>query len=743
MMQLLRSARQRGATIASALILLVALSSCGKYGAFERDTTVVDGVASADLTARFPGQAPPDRARRGAPGAQVYPGSSGPADATPSGPVAEGVTPRSGEGFDINFNNAEISAVAKTLLGDTLGVTYSIDPRVQGTISLSSGRPIPRDEIVPLLETVLKFAGATLVREGGLYKVTPTNEEMGVGSTDRFPRGRLARGHGLTVLPLRYVAAPTVMRALDSFAVRPGMLRIDQGRNLLLIVGTSPERMRAVEAALALDVDWMRNQSVGIFPVSSTNPETVIAELQNIFDTGKEGAAGPLVRFQPVLRLNAVLAIAQTPGMIDQVRRWVTRLDRADHENSSVRVYRVRFGNARVMAGILREVFTGQSSGLGLPGSSDVSQLTPGSSTQRATSDGAPTLMGGSSRSTSSTSSNGTSSSSQNSPNSTSEFRRPGDPNANGLPPLGSSGGSQNPLLANVRITADTANNALLIYANRDQYKIVERAIFELDRAPLQVAIDVTIAEITLKNDLQYGVQFYIKGNPSASLGFGINDVLPSLVPGMGNIVFGARDDPRVVINALRKITDVKVLSSPSLVVVDNQQAMLQVGDEVPIATQSSQSTVTPGAPIVNTIEMRNTGVILRVTPRVNANGAVMLDIIQEISNVVRGETSLTPTISQRRIQSSISVASGQTVLLGGLISTRQERGKSGLPILSDIKLIGDLLGQHSNLSDRTELIMFIRPQVIRDGVDAQLVAEELRSKLQLLNRGRPAGPRR
>jgi len=337
----------------------------------------------------------------------------------------------------------------------------------------------------------------------------------------------------------------------------------------------------------------------------------------------------------------------------------------------------------------------------------------------------------------------GTNSSSQSSDGSPSEFRRPGDPNANGLPPLGGSGGSQNPLLANVRITADTANNALLIYANRDQYKIIERAIFELDRAPMQVAIDVTIAEITLKNDLQYGVQFYIKGNPSASLGFGINDVLPTLVPGMGNIVFGARDDPRVVINALRKITDVKVLSSPSLVVVDNQQAMLQVGDEVPIATQSSQSTVTPGAPIVNTIEMRNTGVILRVTPRVNANGAVMLDIIQEISNVVRGETSLTPTISQRRIQSSISVASGQTVLLGGLISTRQERGKSGLPILSDIKLIGDLLGQHSNLSDRTELIMFIRPQVIRDGVDAQLVAEELRSKLQLLNRGRPAGPPR
>jgi general secretion pathway protein D len=172
------------------------------------------------------------------------------------------------------------------------------------------------------------------------------------------------------------------------------------------------------------------------------------------------------------------------------------------------------------------------------------------------------------------------------------------------------------------------------------------------------------------------------------------------------------------------------------LVVLDNQQALLQVGDEVPIATRSAVDVTVPTAPIVNNIEMRNTGVILKVTPRVNANGVVTLDVIQEISNVVKGEAAtLTPTISQRRVQSSIAVASGQTVLLGGLISNRSEKGKSGIPILSEMKSFGDLFATNSGSQERTELIIFIRPQIIRDGIDAQLVAEELRSKLAIIGR--------
>jgi general secretion pathway protein D len=259
----------------------------------------------------------------------------------------------------------------------------------------------------------------------------------------------------------------------------------------------------------------------------------------------------------------------------------------------------------------------------------------------------------------------------------------------------------------------------------------------------LQVAIHATIAEVTLNNDLRYGVQYYITssdvglGHDKGSFGLSngtdlANIALQRMLPGF-NLLVGAGSDPRVILDALRSITDVKVLSTPSLVVMDNQVATLQVGDQVPIATQSATILTNSNTPIVNSIDYRNTGVILRVLPRVNINGNVILDIEQEISNVSPNATAntLTPTVSQRKIKSTIAVASGQTVLLGGLISERQDRGRFGIPVLEELPIIGDAASRNSRTTQRTELVIFIQPQIIRNSVDAYRVAEELRTKLR------------
>jgi len=729
--------RPRSVATLAVLALSLAFIGCSSFDKVGSGDHVYDEVNSLDLSARFP--APAGRPNPGAPPprSEIYRGADG--DFTNVAAQNGVQVAESSEGFDLNFQNADVNAVAKALLGDLLGVSYSVDPRVQGPISLSSARSVSKADLVPLLESAVKIVGGHVVKEGGIYKVVPAGEALGNGVVERRTSAAAEPGYGITVMPLRYVSAPVVLKALDSFAVKPGMARVDSARNLLLVQGPSTERISAIEAALSLDVDWMKNQSVGIFPVRNASPDTIIAELQNVFDSGKEGAAANLVRFQPMNRLNAVLAIAQTPKKIDEVATWIRRLDKSDVDNTTVRIYRLRYGNAKVMAGILREVFTGQANtATTTPGQGDLSQLTPGSTLQRATSaDG----LGSSTMQARTSTTTQTRTDSSLDPDQSTANKVTTDV---ATTPLG--GGASGPaLLPNVRITADIANNSLLIYANRDQYKIVERAIFELDRAPMQVAIDATVAEITLKDELQYGVQFFLKskfkGN-EGSIGFGASDVLSRVIPG-GNLVLGSNQDPRLVINALRQITDVNVLSSPALVVLDNQQALLQVGDEVPIATRSEVGVIVPNAPLVNNIEMRNTGVILKVTPRVNANGVVTLDIIQEISNVVKSDAqTLTPTISQRKVQSSVAVASGQTVLLGGLISNRSEKNRSGLPILSELKFIGDLFSQNTGSSERTELIIFIRPQIIRDGIDAQLVAEELRSKLSIIGRAgvtRPA----
>jgi len=300
-----------------------------------------------------------------------------------------------------------------------------------------------------------------------------------------------------------------------------------------------------------------------------------------------------------------------------------------------------------------------------------------------------------------------------------------------------------------VRITADAVNNSLLIYADQSSYRIIEATLQQVDQPQLQVAIDATIAEVTLNNGLSYGVQSFLtsknlglkpdtgsilntqSSSPVASAaGTVTNALINRALPGF-NFLIGSEAQPSVILDALHTVTSVKVLSNPSLVVINNQVATLQVGDVVPVSTGSA-TVLTANNTVVNTIDYRNTGIILRVSPRINVNGNVRLDVEQEISNVSPATaTSLTPTVSERRVKSSISVATGQTVLLAGLISEQQNGTRSGIPLLDEIPGLGDAFSSQSKKGTRTELIIFIRPQIIRNGTDASNVAEELRSKLR------------
>jgi general secretion pathway protein D len=739
--------------LAAAALVVAALVGCA--GTATDGTTeqpgFLDGVMSMDLAARkqeaVRGVAQSSRDGR-VPQGEIYLGSNSTGSTADRPTISSGVgaAPAGGDSFDLNFENADVAAVAKVLLGDVLKVDYLVDPRVEGTISLSSARPIPRKDILPLLENALQLNGAVVSRQGEVYQIVLASEAAGTGSVDVGSR-RVSPGYGLTVLPLENVSADTVMRLVEGFGARAGTVRVDPARNLLLVQGSAPERRAMIETALAFDVDWMRGQSVGIFPLTNATPEVMITELNRIMDSGSGGPGAGLVRFQPVSRLNAVLAISQSPKHVQQVATWVRRLDRTDEDNARLRVYRVQHGDARRIAAVLNTVFTG---GAGSTAAGDLAQLAPGTdSVSSASLTTQPSSEGGE---------EGQSSSSSQQARTGSLFNRSGA--AEGDDPTGSetgfgatsdtlaasadataaSGGTGEALLRNVRITADVSNNSLLIYADRSSWQIIERALADIDRPGLQVAIEATIVEVTLSGNLQYGVQFYLKskdfGLPGNIGNVGLFNQAdePPLQRSTPNFEFvlGPNNNPRAIIDALRTVTDVKVLSSPSLVVADNQVATLQVGNEVPVTTRSAQSVQDPDAPTVNEVEYKNTGVILRVTPRVSANGTVNLEVEQEISNVLRNgtEDSLTPTISQRRVKSAVSVTNGQTVVLAGLIQEQIERTKQGIPVIMDLPVVGNLVSTQSNRSDRTELIIFIKPQIIRDSVDAQLIAEELRLKV-------------
>lgn len=748
-------ARRAGAFALAAFALAACETLDGRTEQFSPDPGA--HVRGVDFSAR-----PPQAPQPGTPASAAAPagpdtqpvivrGADGPTVGLP--PSARGAGVRGGGRHEINLEATDIGVAARTILGETLGLSYAVDPRVQGTVTVVTARPVTANELLSQFEAALQLSNVLLVREGTAFRLIPAGEPVAASSLDgQGPQ--ITPGYGLSVLPLRYVSGETLVQLLENFGVKPGSLRYDASRNALLIQGTAPERRMAIEAAQSFDQDWMANQSVGVFPVRNVAPDAILPELERVFDMREGGRGQSTIRIQTIARLNALLVVARSRALLDRAAFWIAKLDRADTEVSNLRVYHVQHGDAAKLAQMMNAMFASGGQGLAAEAAT---QLPPGSQLDLSgagAGNAGPNGGSGAGGQNGQTGQDGQAAQPASQPPAQQSAISVQDkvPESAGGAGAPSGGGGRGPVLPDVRITANPENNTLLIYARGDSHRIIEQALSALDKPAAQVAIEATIAEVSLTNDLRYGVQYFLsskdldQGTNRGSVGlFGAaGATLARSFPGF-NLLLGPQNEPRLVLDALRSVTDVRVLSSPAVVVMDNKVANLVVGDEVPITTRTAVSVTDPDAPIVNNIEFRRTGVILNVLPRITANGTVNLQVEQEISSVPRssGGANLTPTISQRRIRSTIAVPSGQTVMLGGLISERASRGQDGLPVLGDLPVVGDLFRSNSSDGVRSELIILIRPQIIRDPFDAQAVAEQMRGQLRLMNSAPPAPLRR
>ena len=580
-------------------------------------TDVMAQVREVDLRPRLPQRVAPFEVAASASGpqTQLYYGDGEPALTTApptsrneskddSGPTTTGALPpgtdhsADGKGYEMNFENAPVATVAKVILGDILHVGYTIDARVQGTVTLASGGPVPRRDLLYALESALRVSNVALVREGESYRLIPAAEAPGGGNIDSVA---IEAGYGITVVPLQFVSATVLAQLLDNFAAKQGAIRPDPARNLIVIQGNAADRKAAVDTLHDFDADWMRGQSVGIFPISNSTPEPVIAELEKIIDAGEGGLSQNLVKLQAIGRQNAILAVTKKPNLLKQIGTWVARLDKTGTAGTGVRVYRMRYGNARQVAALLNSIFTGDSSSGAeapsnelVPGGGAMTSRSPtptlGSATLGNSAAGGGQQLGlGNVASPLNTSAGGQGSGRQFASNSDFASRMAGAYGAGG------SAADSSAILHGVRIAADAVNNALLIYSNLENYRIIESTLRQLDRPQLQVAIDATIAEVTLNDQLSYGVQFFLQSknlglkpdtgsasnNPIAGA---TTAVLSRVLPGF-NFLVGSEANPQAILDALHTVTTVKVLSNPSIVVVDNQPATLLVGDQIPVTT--------------------------------------------------------------------------------------------------------------------------------------------------------------
>lgn len=632
----------------------------------------------------------------------------------PPAPVATGKAPVFSNKRDItlNFENTDIREVVKVVLGDTLQLGYIIDPGVRGGVSMQTGAPVSRQDLLPLLETLLRMNNATLVKQGSVYHVVPVAKAAKGLLAPQLADSDipLPSGHSLQIRPLRNIGAEEMNDILKPLVKDNSIVRVDPKRNLLILSGNARDLQQMLTVIDTFDVNWIKGLSVGFFVLENGSVEEVQKDLDAVLggDAGK--ALGGLVRITPIESANGFLVVTPQREYLKEVGKWIKRFDAMTQSGDEQRlfVYRVRNGKAEDLAGLLNELFTGKSS----KPKTKAGSVAPGLKS--------------------------TTIASKDSKSAADKAKKPVAKTAS--KPMSASSGQSSALEGEIRVVADEDHNTLLILASARDYKKILHTLEQLDIVPLQVHIEATIVEVLLKDKLKYGISWFFDGGVGggkqsiggvggATSGTDLTGGIGKLLNGFNWSLIDSTGAVKAVLNAFANDSLVNVLSAPSVMVLDNHEAKIRVGDEVPTLTQSQSN---DAGNIIQTVQYRETGIILTVKPRVNPGGLVTMEVTQEVSAVADTEVSTNqPTIQTREISSTVAVQSGQTVVLGGLIRDKRTNAEGGVPFLYKIPVLGALFGETELGNERVELVIVLTPRVITSAEDALKITRDFRTRMQ------------
>ncbi len=611
----------------------------------------------------------------------------------------------------LNFEGESLQSVIHTILGEVLQETFVIGPGVSGQVTFSTSKPVSREQLMPILEQLLRWNGAAIVYTNDRYNILPVAEAVKGHLVPVLSAEAQAMGYEVRVVPLAYISAIEMAKILDPY-MRPGaMVRIDQNRSMLFLAGTQEELRNYLQTVEIFDVDWLKGMSVGIYPLNTVDVASISTELTSIFSL--EGGDSPLVgmfRFVPLERLGSIMVITPQEEYLEKARTWIETLDRgAAGSGVQLYVYRVKNLEATVLADYLSQLFGGQSSGPRRETSRGT--LAPGlQAVQRSS-------LGDFNANRQAANNRGTQA----------------NPNAGGI--LTTADGD-------IKITSVLETNSLLIQSTQSQYASILAAIKRIDEEPMQVLIEAQILDVELTEDLAFGVNWFLTNNPDLipeGAGNPLNRYIDTIEFGGGGTsgfnllstlsrsINGGTTFLQATIATLDSVTDVRSLAAPSLLVRNNATATITVGTQIPVES-SSISTGTNN--VISSAQYVSTGVTLTVTPRINPGGLVYMDISQDVSRPGARDpnisTSGNPPISNKTVTSQVAVQSGQTIFLGGLISEQTSKGRTGVPYLNRIPGIGRLFGSSVDNSFRTETIVMITPTVIENTSDLKAVSDDI-----------------
>jgi general secretion pathway protein D len=650
----------------------------------------------------------------------------------------------------LRFEDAPLGDVVGVILREIAKVDYVVHPPLNGSVTLSTQGDVSADQAMFLLEAALQANGLQMARDArGTYHIGRPEAIKGIvpalrQATSGSP---LPAGYGAVVVPLKYIGAAEMAAILRPMAPPEALVRVDTVRNLLVLVGTRTQAEGWLDIVSTFDVDLLKGMSVGVFPLKHVSTQEIEAALR-LLTSGAGGSAGaapasasaastsrvpdaaagavlpasfPLfgaLRVLPIARINSVMVVTPRAAYLDEARRWIDKLDQPGGNSAEAQLftYAVQNGNAKHLANVLNGLFGGGAQAPAQPASTGVA---PGVQATTAATTGF---------------------------------------SATNLSAAGSAGGAAGARISGgtvqgtgltsvtlgsgVRVMADEINNVVLVLGTKAEYEKIEATLKRLDVAPTQVLIEASIIEVTLNDELKYGLQWAFNDPARGGLtGMGVlstaaGAVLGSTPAGFSYTVSNSAGDVRGVLTALADKSLVKVISSPSLMVLDNHTASIAVGNQQPVKVGDTTSS---GGNVTTNIQYKDTGVSLGVTPSVNAGNMVTMQLTQTVTDVGSVDTATGQrSFLQRQFASKVAVRSGESLVLGGLIRDNTANGKSGLPGLQDIPLLGYLFGAKTTSVNRTELLVIITPRVVRTEFDVRQVGQDLKDRMKSLYPSEP-----
>ncbi|WP_169311501.1 type II secretion system secretin GspD [Desulfobacca acetoxidans] len=668
--------------------------------------------------------------------------------------------------IDLNLKNADLVEAVR-VIADVIGLNYSIDPKVKGTVSVRATGRLGQSELLSIMETLLSINGATMIRADGLYKIVPSDKAFTQGMPV-YSQGTVPAGMRTQVVFLDQTPAKEMADALKPLVSPAGAISA-VGHNFIVLSDNPDNLDRLVNLITLLDSRGLAESSVKVIRVKNTGPGEVIKELETIFSSygtgGEKGRFG--VSFMPVERLNAVMILAPSRALMDRASYWIKQLDMQTDLLANMHVYQVENYKAKNLASLLTQVYGGT------PAADAIKETGP----ERTTTGGTSGLEGG--LGTSGGLGGGRSGQTGTAMQTTSGtlgtganmLSAPGEAS-----PLSGASASAAPLKERataldaasgttpkegVRIIPDEENNLLVIMAPPYEWKIISRLLKQLDIMPRQVLNEVLIAEVRLTDDLKYGLEFLLGQSPTTATestsdnsgalvasststtivpgtiqGVDINSPASAQFAAASGLTFVALDTAnklKGLINLLSSEGKVNILASPHIMAANNQEARIMIGEEVPILSSQSIPLVSQTTSFqTNTVQYRNTGIILTVKPQINAKGLVTLEIAQEVSNATATTTGVTssPTFTVRHAKTQLITGDNQTVVLGGLIREDLTETQAGIPGLRRIPLLGPLFGSTGVSRQKTELVVLITPHIVTNLQEGARVTHEMKEKV-------------